>query len=464
MKIKFLSALLILSLLSYNCFSTHLRSGEIQVKQLEGFTFRITVKVFTDDVDTNVLFGGDGALIDFGDGTFQEVPYVDNIVRLDLDPSGSIAEASYSVIHTYTESGTYTISYVEAYLTEGIMNLLYFENIPFYLETYLVLDPSLPTYGGTPEFLADPIFRCITGDNYSFSTAAIDSNNNQLYYEFVTPKIARSVFVDGYQLPENIHINPYTGLITWDTKFKNSYAVGEFLFTVKIIQINDGQIAGFILRDFQVIVADLESQSTINDNKDLDENGRIFIPEESEYTLKIFAENSSAENIELSAYSELTTIPELLSFETYDSVNDSRQIKVGVLKLTSTLSIVRDNPYAIVIRSKSIINGQYFYKDVGYLLYTKDVELPPIPEVTETEKSIDDFITVYPNPFKDKIFITKSSAETVNIKLYSSQGNVIKQHTAYISNVYSMDDLTTGLYVIEVESKNRITRIRIVKD
>src|SRR5687767_8302020 len=94
------SGLLIIFILlvaSLNTFATHLRAGNITVTNVSangcGTTFNITITVYTDgDSDPNdsdVLFGGDGAVLDFGDGNTFLVPYVQN---QDVDVSRLISK------------------------------------------------------------------------------------------------------------------------------------------------------------------------------------------------------------------------------------------------------------------------------------------------------------------------------------------------------------------------------------
>ncbi|HEY9489582.1 MAG TPA: hypothetical protein VIQ51_14665, partial [Chryseosolibacter sp.] len=66
----YLSFILITSFV-YSGYATHLRAGEITVERVNcsgGLTFRITVTVFTNTINTNVLFGGEDDWLDFGDG------------------------------------------------------------------------------------------------------------------------------------------------------------------------------------------------------------------------------------------------------------------------------------------------------------------------------------------------------------------------------------------------------------
>src|SRR5437870_1582633 len=94
-------SLLIVALLltvSFTSNATHLRAGQITVRHLFGFTYEIRVEVFTNTINTNVLFGGEDDWLDFGDGVRILVPETQNTLRPDLGEG--IATASFTTTHT----------------------------------------------------------------------------------------------------------------------------------------------------------------------------------------------------------------------------------------------------------------------------------------------------------------------------------------------------------------------------
>jgi hypothetical protein len=83
-----------------------------------------------------------------------------------------------------------------------------------------------------------------------------------------------------YEFPENITINPVSGLVSWDTKFHEEFKIGQFLFAIKINQFdNNGRSTGYIIRTIQVILEDSEQQLKIitpafSNNEDL----KVLVP------------------------------------------------------------------------------------------------------------------------------------------------------------------------------------------
>src|SRR5688572_28084900 len=203
-KIALLTSVLAILLFTNQAFSTHLRSGQIMVRQLSigGLTCSITVRVWTNTNNTSVLFGGDQDYLHFGDGTQPyQIPEQNNII---IDPGSGIAYAEYTVQHTYAAMGKYKVSYQEPNRNFGIVNINNSGNTLFYLETSFRLDPFSTKAYVTPEFLTPTIFKGNTSEGFSFSLAANDPNDYRLYYELAVPQVRRDQPVEGYITPGNL--------------------------------------------------------------------------------------------------------------------------------------------------------------------------------------------------------------------------------------------------------------------
>lgn len=451
--------------------ATHLRGGHISIKQLDktSLTCRITITVYTD-IASPVHFGGtqfsDGDLLDFGDGSSPVL--VPEIGPSSL-PSGStysvidiahgIARATYSVNHTYATNGSYVVSYQERNRNVGIINFSNSDATPFYLEASFKLDPMVAEAYSTPYFVAEPIFLAPTQNDLSYSMAAQDSSDYLLLYEIIAPKMSKEDDVAGFVLPESFTINQFNGVITWDSKFQGFFHTGEYTFAVKVYQIKDEQIIGYTVRDFQIILEDGNSGGRISDNRDLDENNRIYVPSEGTYTFKVFAEDSEVTSLE--AFSELSSHSNSFSFTSYDSTNGTQNIKVGVVSVTSSAEILRDNPYAIVVRGH-YKSGKY-NKDSGYLFYTKDIEIPGLDIILATEKEEQEII-IYPNPTKDFLKIENDVFKNKTIKLLSVNGQLILEKKNFKEDTLDLRSIPPGVYVLQIESKGFPQRVfRIIK-
>ncbi len=463
---------LALLLINTAASATHLRGGHISIKQLgkTSLTCRITITVYTNTDGTSVLFGGtkfdEGDWLNFGDGTIPKlVPEVGpgktppGSTYTVIDFERSLSRATYIIDHTYAAPGTYVVNYREPNRNEGILNLVNSVNTIFYLKSSFTLDITSDNAYTSPDFLTEPIFYASAGNELTYSMAAKDSSDYSLRYELVNPIIDISDDLSIYELPESITINPFNGLITWDTKFKDQYSIGEYLFTVKIYQLKDDQLIGYTIRDFPILLEDNSSTGTIADNRDLDVNNRIYIPSENNTTFKVFAEDSGLTSLE--AFSELSSLSNSFSFSSYDSTQGEKKIKVGVISITSSAELLRDNPYPIVIRGFYQL-GKYS-KDLGYLFYTKDVELPGLDiilGVGEEELALH----VYPNPTKDFLKIESDGPKSKTIKLLSTNGQLILEKKNFKEDSLDLQGVPPGVYILLIGSRESSQKVfRILK-
>lgn len=234
-------------------------------------------------------------------------------------------------------------------------------------------------------------------------------------------------------------INTYNGLITWS----EPSVAGEYSVTLKVSQFDGNELVGYAKRDLQIIAESGSIlRSTVTDNRTLDENNRIFVPEGNTYTVKIFAKGNA--EIVLNLHAELGQESDVLSFETYDSL--SGDMKVGLLTIKPDGEIVRDNPYAITIRTIFKLQSTYTF-DVNYFLYTKNIELekPIILETKDEEKK-----STYPNPTTGLLKINYHSSTRICIR--DVGGRVVFTPTVSQDGIVDLSILPTGLYVMEINT------------
>src|SRR5690349_3607822 len=122
-----LTLLIGLMLLSFACFSTHIRSAEIIVERVNctSLTYKIRVIAYLNTASMTP-FGGDNNRfedggVDFGDGLFVTIPSQAATPRPDLGPG--IGTAEFETTHTYARVGAYKISYFERDRNSSILNI-----------------------------------------------------------------------------------------------------------------------------------------------------------------------------------------------------------------------------------------------------------------------------------------------------------------------------------------------------
>ncbi len=347
-------------------WATHLRAGEITVERVScnSRTFRITITVFTNTVNTNVLFGGEDDWLDFGDGSEPHlVPEQENVLRPDLGVG--IAMASYTFTHTYLADGSYTISYHEPNRNGGVLNMDASVNTRFYIETKIIIDP----YRGcnnTPKLLVPPIDQACTGVAWFHNPGAYDPDGDSLSYRLVVPFRARSQEVINYQDPTApkfytnystgnedgtdepmFFINPVDGLITWDAPG----TAGEYniAFIIEEWRKIDGVWVtnGFVRRDMQVIVDECE-----NERPDLEVPDDVCVEAGTTLTAVIRGTDSDGDPVKIEAFSEILNLAPAQSPASYTPADGEFIPSPAELHFewTTTCEHVKEQPYQVVFK------------------------------------------------------------------------------------------------------------------
>ena len=89
-----------------------------------------------------------------------------------------------------------------------------------------------------------------------------------------------------------------------------------------------------------------------------------------------------------------------------------------------------------------------------------------IQKITALTTAIEDIqhenISVYPNPVKDKLFIANLHSKEVDYSIYNNMGQMV-QH-GKVANAVFVENLSNGLYFLEINQPNFISRIRFIKN
>jgi len=351
--------------------ATHLRAGEITAvrESCNSLTYTITVRVFTNTKNTTVLFGGDQDILNFGDGTTTLVPETPNTIRLDLDSDGSVATASFTIRHTYSGPGRYTISYREPNRNEGVLNMDASVNTTFYLETVINIDPFLGC-NNTPRLLVPPIDHACPGVAWTHNPGAYDPDGDSLSYSMQVPYSDRNTQVINYKDPNNpkfytnygtaneagtgqptFSIDPVSGTITWDSPG----AIGEYNIAFHIIEWRkkDGKWyeMGYVRRDMQILVDDCKNQ-----RPDMQVPHDTCVVAGTELKATIFGTDPDNDPVKIEAFSEIFNYPTAQFPATYTpvpGVNDfvpSNPPAQTQFDWQTQCLHVKDQPYQIVFK------------------------------------------------------------------------------------------------------------------
>lgn len=266
--------------ISFYSNATHIRAGEIVARRISSLTYQFTFIGYRDV--EGVPFGP--GLFDFGDGDFygddedEQNPWITPI-----DLGNGVEKWQFTLTHTYAAGDNYLVSYQEIYRNANIQNIENSDNVTFYVETFLIIDPL--RINNTPVFTVPPIDQGVVGVTFEHNPGAFDIDGDSLVYYFTTPKqglgqeissyrsLVDPSFYENFEVGNStgtrrpsLSIDPFNGTLTWDAPGGvgiEPLECKEFnvAFVVEEWRREDGEIVklGFVTRDMQIIVCNYEN-------------------------------------------------------------------------------------------------------------------------------------------------------------------------------------------------------------
>lgn len=247
-------------LLAFGAFATHNRGGEITFRHVSGYTYEITV--------TTVTYSPSGAdrcelEVSWGDGTSEIVGRSNG--EYGVSPSGYYCRCGemlsgyrdvrinkYVTEHTYAGNGQFVISVEDPNRNYGVINIPNSVNVPFYIETLLVIDNFMGT-NSSPLTTMYPVDRACVNKLFVTNAGAYDPDGDSLSYELVACKGANGVDIAGYTIPpasNSLVLDPVSGDFIWDAPIMQ----GEYNVAYRIYEWRRGYCIGYVTRDFQIQV------------------------------------------------------------------------------------------------------------------------------------------------------------------------------------------------------------------
>jgi gliding motility-associated-like protein len=245
------SAIICLSLWSLFAYATHERAGEITFKHISGLTYQFQILTYTyapSPADRPELE------LQWGDGTSSILPRVEKV-----DLTNDIRRNVYIGEHTYSGYSTYVVSLEDPNRNYGIINIPNSVNVPFYIETTIVLNPFLGP-NNSPILLNPPLDDGCVGYPYLHNPGAYDMDGDSISYRFIQCKGAYGQVIPGFVYPNvadpnhphgNLTINPVTGDIVWDSPT----LAGEYNLAMLIEEWRHGIKISSVTRDIQIHIA-----------------------------------------------------------------------------------------------------------------------------------------------------------------------------------------------------------------
>jgi len=244
-------------------FATHNRAGEITYSWVSGLTYQIHIVTYTytlspADRPTLDIDWGDGTTGTIDRLTITHIPGTE-IQRNDYDgPTG---------VHTYAGQGSYIISLEDPNRNAGIVNIPSSVDVPFYIETLLVINPFLG-HNDSPILYNPPIDNACVYEPFTHNPAAHDPDGDSLAYHLVVCKGGGGLDIPGYFYPtasSSFSLNQYTGDLDWISPT----ILGEYNVAFVIEEYRKGIKIGSVRRDMQITVVSCNNDPpVINKLKD----------------------------------------------------------------------------------------------------------------------------------------------------------------------------------------------------
>lgn len=242
---RLLGTILFLFLFTLSVFATHMRAGEISYKWISGLKYEITILTYTY---TPSLADRPDYEISWGDGTTSVIPRVEKI-----NLPNDISRNKYIGEHTFPGPDSYIISLEDPNRNGGILNIPNSINVPFYVQTLLVINPFLGP-NNSPVLLNPPIDNGCVGYPFIHNPGAYDVDGDSISYKLINCKGESGLDIPGYTFPatsNSFSINAVTGDLVWDSPLYE----GEYNVAILIQEWRFGQLIGSMTRDMQIEIA-----------------------------------------------------------------------------------------------------------------------------------------------------------------------------------------------------------------
>lgn len=258
--------------------ATHNIAGEITYTCLGGSQYEVTITTYTNSsspADRCELE------IEWGDNTTQILPRINGLSTICTNQSSADGEMLsnfantkkniYRGVHTYSP-GTYIIRMKDPNRVTGIENIPNSVNVPFYLQTTLVVDPNIGCNDG-PQLTTIPLDKACMGKCFHHNPGAYDPNNDSLAFKIGQCLDTTGIGIPGYQFPDQVgggtmSIDAVTGDLSWCVpQMAGKYNVVIYIEEWRRMINGNRVLIGVVLRDMSIDVV----ETCTNDNPEIPE-------------------------------------------------------------------------------------------------------------------------------------------------------------------------------------------------
>lgn len=288
--------------------ATHNIAGEITYECLGGSTYRVYVTTYTNSsspADRCEL------LIEWGDGTEQVVPRKNGLQTIcpngqrDGEIVANFAQTKKNIYwadHTYSP-GTYDVSIKDPNRVTAIQNIPNSVNVPFYLQTTLVVDPFIGCNTG-PQLTTLPLDKACKGKCYHHNPGAYDPNGDSLSFSIGPCLDTNGSPIPGYQYPQyvgggNLTINNTTGDLSWcSPMIAGKYNIVIYIEEWRRLPNGNRVKIGTVLRDMSIDVLEFCN----NDNPEIPDLPDLCVDAGTLVNFQFTVTDPNSDNVRMEGY------------------------------------------------------------------------------------------------------------------------------------------------------------------
>ena len=314
-------------------FATHQRAGEISYTYISGLTYEFTIVTYTytpspaDRPQIEVFWG---------DGTSSEI---DRLIKVNME--NNISKNVYVTQHTFPAAGTFHITFEDPNRNAGIVNIPSSVEIPFFIETILVINPFI---GGnsSPQLLNPPLDNGCINVPYYHNPGAYDVDGDSLSYSLINCRGYDGEDIPGYTMPQAsnyIEIDPHTGDLIWDSPIM----AGEYNIAILIEEWRNGVFIGSMVRDMQITIAACNNEPPVVEVYD------TCVIAGTRVDLLVHVKDETSTHVTLTATGEPFLVSE--SPAQFAEITDSVPYSTHFIWRT-TCGHIKDVPYEVLFKAK----------------------------------------------------------------------------------------------------------------
>lgn len=327
--------------IAFESSATHNRAGEITYEKISAFKYAVKIVTYTKSSSP-----ADRPELEFwwGDGERDTLARI----SIDFNVGPDIQRNTYTGEHVYPGNGSYVMYFLDENRNQGVVNIPGSVNIPFYVETQLIISPAFST-NSSPQLLQSPIDDGAVGRIFIHNPNAFDPDGDSLSYELVPCKgFGGAPIPTWFNPPANnsYSLDAVTGDLIWDSpltqgEFNVAMIIREWRNIPGIGLVN----IGYVTRDMQItIYPPLNDPPQITAIADTCVEAGTFLS----YTVSA-TDPTSTETVTLTATGgpfQVTVNP--ASFVSTPATGTA----TGIFEWNTACAHVRKAPYAVVFKAE----------------------------------------------------------------------------------------------------------------